>query len=505
MHNVDPDRDTIESETQTRAISALLSNRIGSEEPGAAIGVYRDGRLVSFATRGLASLEFGVEITDETLFDIASCSKQMTAALMLVLSRDGLVDLDADVRAVVPELRLAGITLRGCLRHTSGLRDYLTTCTMAGRSLSEVATADEFIDLLGRMEGTDFAPGSDVSYSNTGYVLAAAVVARVLDAPFAETLATRIFEPLGMYRTGVRDAVGKVIPGMAVSYQRVEGRGFVREEMVEAQVGDGAVVTSLSDLARWQGFLLDGRVLGADIREELVRPAVLTGGGSTSYGHGIQLNHVDEVPAILHHGSMWGYRSALICLPSLGLGAAVLSNRGDVECDPLIRSTVAAVLERHTDEQPEGSAPNGTWFSSDHIDCFRVTNGRLPKRLEDAVATPDGDGLLVRDSMGGEIHYTRIDQHSATAPIVVSGRFLLAEPPGDIVVESGAGGARAMIGRAQPLSLTFAGRDGDCDIYYQPDCDGWEACTAVFHGASAGDKTLSVRMGGPVFRSLPRG
>src|SRR5215472_6027887 len=100
-------------------LAGLVAALAGEDEPGIAVGVYRDGELAASAAAGSAVPEHGVAVTENTAFDIASVSKHTTAASMLLLARDGLVDLDADIRAVVPELALAQpVTLRQCLTHT---------------------------------------------------------------------------------------------------------------------------------------------------------------------------------------------------------------------------------------------------------------------------------------------------------------------------------------------------------------------------------------------------
>ena len=142
-------------------------------EPGLAVGCYAAASCASSATAGCAVIEHAVPVTEHTAFDIASVSKHLTSACLLLLARDGLANLDADLRTVLPELRLTRpVTLRQCLTHTAGLRDYFALCDIAGLPVLGI-TQDRFADLVAGQADLDFPAGSAFSYSNTGYALAA--------------------------------------------------------------------------------------------------------------------------------------------------------------------------------------------------------------------------------------------------------------------------------------------------------------------------------------------
>ncbi len=315
----------------------FVSSLAGAGEPGLAVGIYSEGQLVRSATAGCAVPEHDVPVTEHTAFDIASVSKHMTSACVLLLARDGLVDLDSDIRASLPELALTQpVTLRQCLTHTAGLRDYLVLCELAGIPVLGISE-NRAMDLIAGLRELDFAAGSGFSYSNTGYVLAAALVRRITGAGLARFSRERVFGPLGMTATHFRDDVGALVPRLASGYlanpgQRGGGdeRGaFRRCDVTETVVGDGAVVTSLADLAAWHGFMSGGAVLGADIRDGLLAEQVLTDGTPTAYGLGLASIEVGGEPAWWHSGSWAGYRSAVIYLPGRRAGVSVLANRND--------------------------------------------------------------------------------------------------------------------------------------------------------------------------------
>ena len=305
-------------------------------EPGLAVGVYTGGQLVSSATAGFAVIEHAVPVTEHTAFDIASVSKHLTSACLLLLARDGLADLDADLRTVLPELRLTRqVTLRQCLTHTAGLRDYFALCDIAGLPVLGI-TQDRFADLVAGQADLDFPAGSAFSYSNTGYALAAILVRRVTGSGLARFASERLFGPLGMTATYFREDVSLLVPRLAAGYVAEPashagqpGPAFRRSDVTEEVVGDGAIVTTLADLAAWHSFMATGAVLGADIRDGLLARQVLTDGTQIGYALGLESIDVGGNSAWWHSGSWAGYRAAVIYLPGQRAGVSVLANRND--------------------------------------------------------------------------------------------------------------------------------------------------------------------------------
>ena len=328
------------------ALPEFVGALAASDEPGLAVGVYTDGELAAAATAGCAVVEHSVPVTERTMFDIASVSKHMTATCLLLLARDGHFDLDADISASLPELRLSQpVTFRQCLTHTAGLRDYFGLCDIAGIGVLGI-TEERFMDLAVGQADLDFPPGSAFSYSNTGYALAAVLVRRLTGMGLARFASERVFGPLGMTATHFRDDVSLLVPGLAAGYVVApagHGSGFRRYDVTEEVVGDGAVVTTLADLGPWHGFMTSGAVLGAEIRDGLLARQVLTDGTRLGYALGLEAIEVGDSAAWWHSGSWAGYRAAVIYLPDLRAGVTVLANRND-HFASYVAFAVAAVL-----------------------------------------------------------------------------------------------------------------------------------------------------------------
>ncbi len=341
----------------SNGLQELLSSLAADDEPGFAAGIYSHGSLAGFATAGCAIPEHGVPVTEYTVFEIASVSKHITAACMLLLVSDGEINLDDDIRGKLPELALCQpVTLRQCLTHTAGLRDYLSLCEVAGVPLAGI-DEDRAMDLIAGQRDLDFPPGSAFSYSNSGYVLAAALVREITGTSLATFAIERVFGPLGMTATAFRDDVGVPVPLLAGGYLAVPA-GFRRADVTENVVGDGGCVTSLEDLAAWHGFMASGAVLGTDIRDSLLAGEVLAAGPASGYALGLAAVEVGGEAAWWHSGSWAGYRSAVIYLPGLGAGVSVLANRNDRYASH-IAAAVARALVTGEDVQAGYAAATG--------------------------------------------------------------------------------------------------------------------------------------------------
>ena len=131
------------------------------DSPGCALGVIKDGKFVYKRGYGSANLDYNTPLTSESVFYIASTSKQFTAASILLLVRRGRVSLDDDIRKYFPELPSyeAPITVNHLVHHTSGVRDYLELMEMAGRKMDEPFDNEEAVELIARQKGLNFKPG----------------------------------------------------------------------------------------------------------------------------------------------------------------------------------------------------------------------------------------------------------------------------------------------------------------------------------------------------------
>jgi CubicO group peptidase (beta-lactamase class C family) len=234
---------------QARQLDAVFA-ALGPNGPGAAVGIYRRGRLVYARGYGGADLDHSVPVTARTVFNVASLTKQFTAFSIALLARDGKLSLDADVQTYLPEFSFgAPLTVSDLVHHMSGVRDYLVLAGLAGRGDADLLTQAQALALVRRQRALGFAPGTRFDYSNSNYVLLAEIVKRVSGKSLREFMRERIFAPLGMTATRLHDDLGLIEPGSATGYRPREGGGWARAVYNHETVGAGNLLSTVGDLA----------------------------------------------------------------------------------------------------------------------------------------------------------------------------------------------------------------------------------------------------------------
>jgi CubicO group peptidase (beta-lactamase class C family) len=296
--------------------------------PGCAVGVAEDGKAVLEKAYGMADLEHDAPNAADTIFEAGSVSKQFTAAAVLLLAREGKLSLDDQARKHIPELPDYGrpLTIRHMLTHTSGLRDWGEVEGIAGwPRTSRVYTHAHVLDIVSRQKSLNFEPGTNWSYCNTGYNLAAIIVSRVSGMPFAEFCRLRIFEPLGMTRTSWRDDFRRIVKGRAIAYSEAKD-GYRQNMPFENVHGNGGLLTTVGDLLKWNENAVTQKVGDAEFLRQQVQPGKFNDGKPHDYALGLYIRSFMSIPEVGHSGSTAGYRAYLARFPKQHLSVAVLCN-----------------------------------------------------------------------------------------------------------------------------------------------------------------------------------
>jgi CubicO group peptidase (beta-lactamase class C family) len=318
-----------------RAIDALLNPLTHPDRPGCAVGVMQNGRLDYQKAYGLANLEHGIPIDPVgTVFNIASMSKQFTAAAVLLLEQEGKLSLDDDVRRHLPELPDFGhkITIKQLLHHTSGLRDYAGMMMIGERNPADYTDNKAIMDFLQRQRGLDFVPGSEYGYSNTGYFLLARIIEKVSGKDYPTFVRGRLFEPLAMRNSTVPAELGSLLPHRASGYVPAGPDSYMTALSGWTENGARGVYTTLADLARWDANFAAPKVGGKAFIANLLEPGRLDEGTRIDYAGGLHIGMYRGAAMIEHGGADQGFRSEMLRFPDKGISVAVLCN--DMGADP---------------------------------------------------------------------------------------------------------------------------------------------------------------------------
>jgi CubicO group peptidase (beta-lactamase class C family) len=300
--------------------------------PGLAVAVVKDGRMVLSEGYGLADIEHGIPITGATVFDIASVSKQFAGLSVAMLATQGRISLDADISTYIPEMGSIGarITVRHLLHHTSGLRDWPSTLALAGWRMDDVISMDQILRFAYAQRSLNFAPGSEYTYSNTGYNLLAETVARVTGRSFRAWTSEHLFQPLGMTRSRFQDDHTELVADRAYGYESAGGGKYrVATDNLTA-LGSSSLFSTAEDLAKWMINFDSARVGGRQAMAMTRTRGVLTSGTPVTYAFGLGHGQHRNLPTLAHSGSWAQFATFLLYFPEQRLGVVVLANSGAI-------------------------------------------------------------------------------------------------------------------------------------------------------------------------------
>ncbi len=312
-----------------KKVDQLFATWDKPESPGAAIAVIKDGAVVYKRGYGSANLEYNIPITPQTVFHVASVSKQFTAFAIVLLANQGKLSLDDDIRKHLPEVPDFGkkITIRHLIHHTSGMRDQWTLLGMAGWRLDDVITKEHILKMVRYQKELNFDPGAEYLYSNTGYTLLAVIVERVTGQSFRDYAEANIFKPLGMTNTHFHDDHEEIVKNRAYSYVSAgANRGFKAAPLNYANVGATSLFTTAEDLARWVINFDEKKIGGADAIKQMQQVGVLNSGKQLTYAFGLTTGPYRGLNTVGHAGGDAAYRSFAVWFPDQRFGVVVLSN-----------------------------------------------------------------------------------------------------------------------------------------------------------------------------------
>lgn len=314
------------------------------DSPGCAVGVFQDGKIVYERGYGMADLEHDIPITPASVFYVGSVSKQFTAMAAALAIQQGHLSADDPIRKYLPELPAYAdaIRIRDLVHHTSGLRDYNTLLSIAGRRGDEAYDNPTVLRMTARQKALNFDPGSEYLYSNTGYTLLATVVERATKTPFAAYAHEQIFRPLGMTVSHFHTDSGRLVKGRANAYA-VGQSGTRLDTPSNERAGAGGVFTSIRDLLHWDENFYTGRVGGKDLIEQVQTPGTLKNGEPLTYAWGLQVGNYRGARIVEHSGSLGGYRAHLTRYPGHHTSFAALCNLA-INPGALLRQVADVVL-----------------------------------------------------------------------------------------------------------------------------------------------------------------
>ncbi len=321
------------------SIDRIMGQDSSSGTPGCVLGVHSKNVDVLRAY-GQADLERPTAMSADSVFNIASASKQFTAAAILLLANEGKLSLGDPIRKYLPELpsQQQPIMIDHLLNHTSGLRDFRYTDWLVGRDTLPQRNQD-ILDYASRLQSLNHAPGESHSYSNTNYVLLAIIVERVSGRSLQDFSRERLFAPAGMKHTQWEFDSQQLVKNRANGYAMAEPASdseparFIQYPTARNIYGNGNLLTTVGDLQRWN-LALSRNVYGPKLTAQLEERATLSNGFLIEYARGEMVGSYRGLREIKHGGYNGTYISWVARYPEADLSMSYLCNSDADNVDP---------------------------------------------------------------------------------------------------------------------------------------------------------------------------
>lgn len=302
-----------------------------NKEPGFCAAIVHRGETVYTLNHGLASIEHQSPLTGNSLFYLASESKQFTAASILNLVHENKLQLKQDVRGLVTEVAHYNrkISVQNLLNHTSGIPDYFqyidASIDISGGHDNDYFDNSHIMKAIDNSEPV-FRPNTRHQYSNSNYIVLAELAKVVSGQSLPKYAKKHIFRPVGMKQTLYDDDRNRVIKHRVCSYTHSKNKYRIYLKN-SCTVGDGGVLSSINDLVKWEINLLDNKHLPARVVTGLTRPSRLTNGEELTYANGLEVSSKSQKTSYsFHGGGFGGFTTFLFRVPSLELSFIYLSN-----------------------------------------------------------------------------------------------------------------------------------------------------------------------------------
>jgi CubicO group peptidase (beta-lactamase class C family) len=340
----------------TRKIDSLVALQLDAGQPGGVIGILSAGQVLVKKSYGSMDHEQNRENDVNTIFDIASVAKQFTAFAILLLEKEGKLNLDDNVHTWLPELPVYehDITIRHLLQHTSGIASTDVLRLFAGLSLDEPWSQKDELEMIQRYPQLNFKPNTKHVYSNAGYSLLARVVESATGMKFSQFMKEKVFDPLQMSTAFVYDDPLRKMHDVASGYKIEDGDVVKVSSIGDYSYGSGNIFASLDDMIGWGRSLFSAKAESRDYFNRITnRYNTLESGDTINYTYGFYVRDHKGVRMVEHSGGVPGFRNQFMIFPDDDLIVILMFNNESIRTRGLAVSIAELLLgDRLVQEAP---------------------------------------------------------------------------------------------------------------------------------------------------------
>lgn len=305
------------------------------------------GEVILNKGYGLSSYQYAIDNTSDTKFRIGSLTKSFTAAAVLLLHQQGRLNLSDKINDYINNSHsVNGVTIHHLLCHSSGVADFTFSSEYWEKYMRLPSSLEQSVNWI-KCRPLQFKPGTDMQYSNAGYLLLTALIENVSGVAYEQFLLENIFKPLQLKNTGI-DHGRKIVKDLASGHSVWEE--VINAEFVDMSIPQGAygMYSTAEDLYKWTEVLRNGVLLNKSMTSKMFTASY---GG---YGYGWFISGDQETAR--HSGDINGFTNELLMNFKEGLTIILLSNINITPADKICEDISQIILNKEV-RMPESFAP----------------------------------------------------------------------------------------------------------------------------------------------------
>lgn len=309
-------------------IDTIFQQAYPINSPGAAVLIARDNRILYRKAFGLANLELEVQMKPESVFQLASITKQFTSVAILILMEQGKLSLNDPLSKYIADFTRGNeITIHHLLNHSAGIKSYTNLPEFRTKTRLDM-TPDEIIGIFKNLP-LEFNPNEKHEYSNSGYFLLGYIIEKIAGMSYGDFIQKNIFDKLGMKHSYYADDY-KIISNRVNGYQLYEGN-YENAEYMSTTIpyAAGSLMSTIDDLFLWSKAIHHNLLITESSKQMAFTNHTLTNGKHSNYGYGWAINEIAGKTAMEHPGGINGFTTSGIYIPASNIYAIVLTNLDD--------------------------------------------------------------------------------------------------------------------------------------------------------------------------------
>lgn len=321
----------IQAQSLEQKIDSIIDILSFKNKPGVEIFVKTKSKVLYHKAFGNSDLDLKKDLKINSVYNIASVSKEFTSMSILQLAESGKLSLTDDVKKYLPDFpnEESIITIENLLTHTSGIKRHTTLAWAENEANKNFKNTIDVINYF-KQDTLEFKPNKRHSYANMNYIILAYIIEKVSGLSYQEYIKENIFEPLNMTNT-FYPTDGQIISNKPIGYETKNG-DFVRHRPHShtQSRGPGSIHSTAMDLAKWYNGLVNFKVVSKELLYKTWSPYKVLNKVISNYGYGFYTDEKFGKLSVFHNGFIFGYSTSDLYFPEDDLLILVFSNISDI-------------------------------------------------------------------------------------------------------------------------------------------------------------------------------